>query len=386
MSDVFISYASADRSFVESLAGKIQKAGYSVWWDQAIIAGSQFPIEIERELNAAAAVVVVWSAESVKSLWVRNEAEVAAKRNVLVPLRRDHIEPPLPYRLLHTIDFSSDAGTISDACCGELLKALAFYRNRSHEAYRIAADARIEGRADAADKLLQIMHAAGEFSERSRLDFVYHEFARLGDHLALPTLIELRQGAGNPFVQYATDLLIGLCRLAGSESRETIQELSEPRRSLQLTLSQRLTVALHEVFAFGAIGDTELLEAAWTTLARVRPDASERFNRHPQWDDVRSYDRAVVSVLYGEQGIKSIIDSLRRPLRRGLIHLAAANCQLVRKATPVLTELESRARQEGWRRQPTVRQLRRRLREFERALLPTAGTLFSSRRNMHLSP
>ncbi len=53
-----------------------------MWWDRKILAGQAFDQTIERELETAKSVVVLWSRHSIASEWVRNEAAVAAERGV----------------------------------------------------------------------------------------------------------------------------------------------------------------------------------------------------------------------------------------------------------------------------------------------------------------
>ena len=65
--------------------------GWSVWWDRKITAGQAYDQAIERELESARSVVVLWSGHSVLSEWVKNEAAVAAERGVLVPARLEDI-------------------------------------------------------------------------------------------------------------------------------------------------------------------------------------------------------------------------------------------------------------------------------------------------------
>src|SRR5262245_25886049 len=86
MANVFISYAAEDRARIEPLAHAFEAAGLSVWWDRRIETGSSFDVVIERELDAAGCVVVVWSKHSVDSEWVRNEATEGSERAVLVPM------------------------------------------------------------------------------------------------------------------------------------------------------------------------------------------------------------------------------------------------------------------------------------------------------------
>ena len=85
MADVFISYARSDKARVAPRVAAIDAKGWTVWWDPEIDAGQKFDDQIEAELLAAAAVVVVWTATSVSSRWVRGEAREAADRSILVP-------------------------------------------------------------------------------------------------------------------------------------------------------------------------------------------------------------------------------------------------------------------------------------------------------------
>jgi hypothetical protein len=80
VTDVFISYASEDRDRAAELASALGAFGCSVWWDRKIITGQAFDHAIERELETAKSVVVLWSRHSIESEWVRNEAAVASER------------------------------------------------------------------------------------------------------------------------------------------------------------------------------------------------------------------------------------------------------------------------------------------------------------------
>lgn len=104
MSDVFLSYASEDRERAAQLAAALGRQGWSVWWDRKIIAGQAFDQAIERELEAARSVVVLWSVHSIDSEWVKNEAAVAAERGVLVPALIDSVKLPLEFRRKQTAD------------------------------------------------------------------------------------------------------------------------------------------------------------------------------------------------------------------------------------------------------------------------------------------
>jgi adenylate cyclase len=104
MADVFVSYARGDKVRVAPLVAAIEAQGWSVWWDPEIDAGQQFDDQIEAELKAAKAVLVVWTPTSAASRWVRGEAREAADRGTLVPVRFEGASLPMDVRAIHTTD------------------------------------------------------------------------------------------------------------------------------------------------------------------------------------------------------------------------------------------------------------------------------------------
>ncbi len=123
MSDIFLSYASEDAARVRELADGLTELGWSVWWDDRIRAAAEFDDAIERELDSAACVVVVWSRSSVSSGWVRAEAGAANDQGKLVPVRFDSdVIPPLRFRQLNAATLGT--GSIT-APSGDALGMLA---------------------------------------------------------------------------------------------------------------------------------------------------------------------------------------------------------------------------------------------------------------------
>lgn len=103
MADIFISYKSEERDVAERLADRLRDAGYDVWWDTDLYAAQPFSSAIEKELEQARAVVILWSKASVESLWVQSEASDALKRKVAVGVIIDDLavdDLPLPFRQL----------------------------------------------------------------------------------------------------------------------------------------------------------------------------------------------------------------------------------------------------------------------------------------------
>ena len=121
---VFISYARADRAKVTPIAEALEAAGYDVWWDALIDGGNAFARTIEGRLAAADAVVVVWSAASVDSDWVRDEAAHGRDRKRIVPVSLDRTEPPIGFRQYHALDFSAWRGAANGAEIDALIRSI----------------------------------------------------------------------------------------------------------------------------------------------------------------------------------------------------------------------------------------------------------------------
>jgi TIR domain len=116
VTDIFISYASEDRERAGKLAEAFGAMGWSVWWDRRIIVGQAYDQTIERELEAARSIVVLWSKYSITSEWVRNEAAVGVGRGVLVPASLERVQLPLEFRRKQTADLTNWNGESSH--CG----------------------------------------------------------------------------------------------------------------------------------------------------------------------------------------------------------------------------------------------------------------------------
>ncbi len=106
MADVFISYKSERRAAAEHLAEILSDYGYSVWWDYGLVSGRDFGAQIERELRAAKAVVVLWCALSRDSEWVLEEATLAKKLGTAIPTMIERIDLPLGFARAQTLDLS----------------------------------------------------------------------------------------------------------------------------------------------------------------------------------------------------------------------------------------------------------------------------------------
>ena len=85
MADLFVSYKAEDRRRVAALVAALEAEGLSLWWDVHIDGGSEWREEIERNLDAACCVLVVWSKRSTGpgGEFVRDEATRAMRRKAV---------------------------------------------------------------------------------------------------------------------------------------------------------------------------------------------------------------------------------------------------------------------------------------------------------------
>lgn len=121
---VFLSYSHADQAAADRIAAALSKAGHTVWWDTLIEGGARFSARIREALDAADAVVVLWSKASIDSDWVCDEASQGRDRHRLVPVTLDGSKPPLGFRQYQTISFAGWRGSASAAPFVALTRAI----------------------------------------------------------------------------------------------------------------------------------------------------------------------------------------------------------------------------------------------------------------------
>ncbi|MGA2293376.1 SUMF1/EgtB/PvdO family nonheme iron enzyme [Bradyrhizobium sp.] len=124
MADIFISYKRERRAAARHLEQILLRYGYSVWFDLELVRGQDFEAQIERELSAAKAVIVLWCGLSVKSPGVRSEANRAKSLGKLIPLIIEPCELPLFSTLEQNIDLTAAAGSPRDHAFDFLLDDL----------------------------------------------------------------------------------------------------------------------------------------------------------------------------------------------------------------------------------------------------------------------
>ena len=153
--DVFVSYKAEDRARVQPIVAALEAEGFIVWWDTRIEGGANWRRSIEEQLNAAKCVVVAWTKRSVgpEGEFVRDEAALAKRRGIYLPILLDPIEPPLGFREIQAISLRGWRKGVSDPCFRVLADAIrqcltnghVAGRSTSHERARISRRAVVTG-------------------------------------------------------------------------------------------------------------------------------------------------------------------------------------------------------------------------------------------------
>lgn len=125
--DIFIAYQHEDRSVAKRLATCLVHRGYNVWWDAQILSGQQFEDVIQQMLSESRAAVILWSRRSVRSDWVRAEAEAARVQGKAIPAVIDDLDLadlPLLFGAMHTADLRNWNGSTTHRGFADLLQGI----------------------------------------------------------------------------------------------------------------------------------------------------------------------------------------------------------------------------------------------------------------------
>jgi TolB-like protein len=125
VADVFISYAHTTTKQAHGAAGRLRALGYSVWLDDDLAVHRNFTQEIEEQLTAAKAVLVIWSADAVKSEWVLSEANRAREEHKLVQAATYMSRLPMPFDRIQCADLAGWSGEDEPPNWGKITASVA---------------------------------------------------------------------------------------------------------------------------------------------------------------------------------------------------------------------------------------------------------------------
>lgn len=110
MADVFISYAREDRDAALRIAQGLNAMGLDTFWDTEIPPGQTWADYIEAKLVNSKAVIVLWSAHSTRSHYVREEARIARDKSRLIPAQIEAGPLPFGFGEVQTADLTQWRG------------------------------------------------------------------------------------------------------------------------------------------------------------------------------------------------------------------------------------------------------------------------------------
>lgn len=124
MADIFLSYSTRDTERVRPLVEALERMGWTVWWDRKVPPGKTWRRMIEEALDASKCVLVIWSANSIESRWVIEEADEGHRRGVFFPVLIDDVSPPLGFRSIQAVRLIQWSNDHSDAKIITLIESL----------------------------------------------------------------------------------------------------------------------------------------------------------------------------------------------------------------------------------------------------------------------
>jgi ubiquinone/menaquinone biosynthesis C-methylase UbiE len=150
--DIFISYAREDSEVARRISKLFENEGWSVWWDRKIPIGKTWHSMLEEALRNMRCMVVLWSANSITSDWVKEEAEEGKTQGKLVPILIDSVKPPVGFRGIQAADLIGWNGNNNlprlQSLLGDMRKIIRPSREADDLRDKVTQGARPSGPAD----------------------------------------------------------------------------------------------------------------------------------------------------------------------------------------------------------------------------------------------
>ena len=291
LADIFVSYARNDKSLVAPLVAALEAEGWSVWWDPEITPGDEFDSLISRELETARSVVVVWTAGSAESRWVRGEARDAADRGALVPVRFGNVKLPIDFRAVHTTDLDNWGEDRNGSAFRGLFKALEAKLGTPRKSASAAAAA--ERKAEVSICVLPFANMSGDPEQEYFSDGITEDIITdLGKVSALSVVSRnmafsfkgAKGGVGDIGRQTSVSyVLVGSVRKAGERVRITAQLVNAANESQ--VWGERYDRDLSDIFALQDEISKAIVSALKLTLL---PDESRAIGQRAT-NNVKAY-------------------------------------------------------------------------------------------------
>ncbi|HEY2708487.1 MAG TPA: TIR domain-containing protein [Caulobacteraceae bacterium] len=317
MSEIFISYARSAEAAALRFADALRAQGYGVWRDDELPPHRPYADVIEERLRAASAVLVIWSADGVKSDWVRAEADVARGLGTLVQLSLDGATPPMPFNQIQCDDLTGWTGDAASPAWRKVEAALAhLVRGEGPAASEPARPARAGGKPSIA--ILPFANLSGDPDQEYFADGMVEEIGAAlgrfrsifvvasGSSLSLKNRgVSPQEAARSLGVRF---LLDGSVRKAGGRVRIAVK-LVEGASGAQVW-AERFEDEVEDLFD---LQDRVALHVAGAIEPAVREAEIHRASQRPTEDSYDLYLRAMPH--YRLQNREGNVEALRLLMR-----------------------------------------------------------------------
>ncbi|MDH3672242.1 MAG: DNA/RNA non-specific endonuclease [Gammaproteobacteria bacterium] len=123
--DVFISYARESQADAEQFRVLLEAEGWTVWLDEQIPVGAVWSSQLEKALDIAKGVIVLWTEQACESQWVQKEADYALEQNKLFSIKREDCSIPQRFKRIEAAILVGWKGDMAHPEWSNLLRSLA---------------------------------------------------------------------------------------------------------------------------------------------------------------------------------------------------------------------------------------------------------------------
>lgn len=126
MGKVFLSYARENTDEATRVRDALSALGFTVWFDQQdLLANQDISTAIDNQIAKVEAVLVLWSAASRESVWVRGEALSGLSANKYIGSQLDPVVPPVPFNARNAPNLAGWTGAHDHSGWDLLVRSLA---------------------------------------------------------------------------------------------------------------------------------------------------------------------------------------------------------------------------------------------------------------------
>jgi len=123
--DIFISYSHENTDSAEKVQTYLEDEGWTVWIDAKIPVGSRWSTQLEKALDTAKGIVVLWTRHACQSDWVKKEADYALAQGKLFGVKLDYCSVPDRFSQLEMAELEGWEGEMDHPEWVNFLRSLA---------------------------------------------------------------------------------------------------------------------------------------------------------------------------------------------------------------------------------------------------------------------